>query len=94
MELIICDQSTLKIVNGSGISHITHHDTIPVYVISSFPFSEITIMQYPVIVDADDDGHAEIVSVGSDKLNILESSGAEWAPARKVDTVPKSVSVH
>lgn len=84
LELIICDQSTLRIVNGSGISHITHHDTIPVYVISSFPFSEITIMQYPVVVDADDDGHAEIVSVGSDKLNILESSGAEWAPARKV----------
>lgn len=84
LELIICDQSTLRIVNGSGISHITHQDTIPVYVISSFPFSEITIMQYPVVADADDDGHAEIVSVGGDKLNILESSGAEWAPARKV----------
>lgn len=84
LELVICDQSTLKIINGSGKSHITQNDTIPVYVISSFPFSEITIMQYPIIVDADDDGHAEIVSVGSDKLNILESSGAEWAPARKV----------
>lgn len=84
LELIICDQSKLRIVNGSGISHITHNDTIPVYVMSSFPFSEITIMQYPVIVDADNDGNAEIVSVGSDKLNILESDGAYWAPTRMV----------
>ena len=50
----------------------------------SFPFSEITIMQYPIIADVDADGNAEIVSVGSDKLNILESSGPSWAPARKV----------
>lgn len=84
LELIICDQSTLRIVNGTGISHITHNDTVPVYIMSSFPFSEITIMQYPVIVDADNDGNAEIVSVGSDKLNILESNGAYWAPTRKV----------
>ena len=84
LELIMCDQSTLRIVNGSGVSHITHNDTIPVYVISSFPFSEVTKMQYPVIVDADNDGNAEIVSVGSDKLNILESDGSPWAPSRMV----------
>lgn len=84
LELIMCDQSTLRIVNGSGISHITHNDTIPVYIIRSFPFSEVAKMQYPVIVDADDDGNAEIVSVGSDKLNILESDGSPWAPTRKV----------
>ena len=84
LELIICDQSMLRIVNGSGISHITHNDTVPVYVMSMLPFSEITIMQYPVIADADDDGNAEIVSVGSNKLNIIESDGALWAPTRKV----------
>ena len=84
LELLICDQSTVRIVNGSGYSHVTGNDTIPVYVMSSFPFSETTIMQYPVIVDVDDDGNAEIVSVGSLKLNIFESSGSPWAPTRKV----------
>ena len=84
LELMICDQSTVRIVNGSGKSHITGNDTIPMYVMSSFPFSEITIMQYPIIVDVDADGNAEIVSVGSDKLNIFESTRLPWAPARKV----------
>ncbi|MBR4645874.1 MAG: gliding motility-associated C-terminal domain-containing protein [Bacteroidales bacterium] len=84
LELIICDQSTLRIVNGSGKSHLTHNDTVPVYVLNSFPFSETTIMQYPVIADADADGSAEIVSVGSSQLNILKSTTQPWAPARKV----------
>jgi gliding motility-associated-like protein len=84
LELIICDQSTLKIVNGSGKSHLTHNDTIPVYVLNTFSFSETTIMQYPVIADVDADGAAEIVSVGSTKLNIFKSSGQPWAPARPV----------
>lgn len=84
LELVICDQSTLKIVNGSGKSHLTHNDTIPVYVLNTFPYSETTIMQYPVIADVDADGAAEIVSVGSTKLNILKSSGQPWAPARPV----------
>ena len=84
LELIICDQSTLKIVNGSGKSHITHNDTVPVYVLNTFSFSETTIMQYPVIADVDADGAAEIVSVGSSKLNIFKSSGQPWAPARPV----------
>ena len=84
LELIICDQSTLKIVNGSGKSHLTHNDTVPMYVLSSLPYSEVTIMQYPVIADVDADGSAEIVSVGSSKLNIFKSSGQPWAPARPV----------
>ena len=84
LELVICDQSTIKIVNGSGKSHLTHNDTVPVYVLSTFPFTEITIMQYPVIADVDADRAAEIVSVGSTKLNIFKSSGQPWAPARPV----------
>lgn len=84
LELLICDQSTIRIVNGSGKSHLTGNDTIPVYVLSSLPYSEVTIMQYPVIADVDADGAAEIVSVGSSKLNIFKSSGQPWAPARPV----------
>ena len=84
LDLVISDQSTLKIVNGSGKSHLTHNDTVPVYVLSSLPYSETTIMQYPVIADVDADGSAEIISVGSSKLNIFKSSGQPWAPARPV----------
>ena len=84
LELIVCDQSTLRIVNGSGKSHLTHHDTLPVYVLNSLPYTEITIMQYPVVADVDADGSAEIVSVGSYKLNFFKSSGQPWAPTRPV----------
>lgn len=84
LELLVCDQSRLRIVNGSGKSHITHNDTIPVYIMESFPYDEITIMQYPVIVDADNDGVAELVAVGNNRLNFIESDGAMWAPTRKV----------
>lgn len=84
LELIICDQSTLKIVNGSGKSHLTHNDTVPMYVLNTLSYSETTIMQYPVIADVDVDGSAEIVSVGSLKLNFFKSSGQPWAPARPV----------
>ena len=84
LELLICDQSTMRIVNGSGKSHLTGHDTLPVYVLASLPFTEVTVMQYPVIADVDADGAAEIVSVGSDRLNIFKSSGQPWAPTRPV----------
>ena len=85
LELLICDQSTMKIVNGSGKSHITLQDTVPVYTLSSLPYTEVTIMQYPVIADVDDDGAAEIVSVGNFRLNFFKSSsGTPWAPARPV----------
>jgi len=84
LDLVICDQATMKIVNGSGKNHITHNDTVPVYELSTLPYSETTIMQYPVIADVDADGAAEIVSVGSSKLNVFKSSGQPWAPARPV----------
>ncbi|MDO5342883.1 MAG: FG-GAP-like repeat-containing protein, partial [Bacteroidia bacterium] len=84
LELLICDQSRIRIVNGSGKSHKTHNDTIPMYVLNTFNFYEITIMQYPVIADVDNDGRAEIISVGSDKLNFFKSVDNSWAPTRKV----------
>ena len=92
-ELMITDQSTIRIVNGSGKSHITGDDTTSVYVMSSFNFTEITAMQYPVIADVDLDGSAELVAVGkynsssqsnSGSLNIFKSETTPWAPARPV----------
>lgn len=72
LELVMCDKSGIKIVNCNGI------------IMCSKAISETTIMQYPVVVDVDNDGYAEILSVGDDKLNIIESAGSYWAPARKV----------
>jgi hypothetical protein len=89
-EVLITDQSTVRIFNGSGKSHITHGDTTEVYRMASLDFREITIMQYPIIADVDNDGNAEIVAVGDSNngttmtLNIFKSSGSTWAPARKV----------
>ncbi|MBQ0015709.1 MAG: gliding motility-associated C-terminal domain-containing protein, partial [Bacteroidales bacterium] len=71
-EMLICDQSRIRVVDGNGNT------------MNTFNFSEVTIMQYPVIADVDNDGHAEIVSVGSGKLNIFKSVGQPWAPARNV----------
>lgn len=82
-ELLICDQNNISIVNG-GTAGTTS-------VISSLAFKEVTIMQYPVIADVDNDGAAEIVFVGnassmavSGTLNICRSNGTPWAPARPV----------
>ena len=84
LELVISDEIALKIVNGSGKSHLTQNDTVPVYTLGSLPFTEITIMQYPLIADVDADGAAEIIAVGSNRLNIIKSSGTPWASARPV----------
>ncbi|MCR5659258.1 MAG: T9SS type A sorting domain-containing protein [Bacteroidales bacterium] len=92
MELLLSDQSTIKILNGSGHSHMTDNDTIPVYTLTSLSFGECTVMQYPIVADVDADGSAEIVAVGlfgsghtyQAYLNVFSSSGLPWAPARKV----------
>lgn len=82
-ELLICDESTISIVNGSQAGSVS--------TISSLSFKEVTIMQYPVIADVDNDGAAEIVFVGnstsrsvSGTLNVCRSNGTPWAPARPV----------
>ncbi len=83
-ELLICDQSNISIVNGST-------PALAQTAISTLSFREVTIMQYPLIVDVDNDGAAEIVFVGKQNsvsyqgtLNICRSNGEPWAPARPV----------
>ena len=83
-ELLICDQNNISIVNGSTPALVQN-------AIATFPFKEVTIMQYPVIADVDNDGAAEIVFVGNENaatiqgsLNILRSGDTPWAPARPV----------
>lgn len=84
LELFISDQSAIRIVNGSGKSHLTQNDTIAVYPMAILPLPQATCMQYPVVVDADNDGSADVVSVSNNKLILLKSSHQPWPPARKV----------
>jgi hypothetical protein len=92
-EVLFTDQRGLKILNGSGKSHITGNDTVPVYPMAYFNQIYLTtIMQYPVVADIDGDGSAEIVMIGGNsstidadaRIHVFESSGVAWAPARKV----------
>ncbi|KWW38666.1 MAG: FG-GAP repeat/HVR domain protein, partial [bacterium F083] len=83
-ELLICDNDMISIVNGST-------PALAATAIYTYPFREVTIMQYPVIADIDNDGAAEIVFVGKQNsqsyqgtLNICRSNGDPWAPARPV----------
>lgn len=83
-EMLICDNNQIAIVNGST-------PALAQGTISSLAFHEITIMQYPLIVDVNNDGAAEIVFVGKQNtqsyqgtLNICRSNGEPWAPARPV----------
>lgn len=81
MEVLISDQSTIKILNGQTGTTMTQ-----------LSFGECTVMQYPIIADVDADGNAEIAICGqfgaghtnSGHLVIFCSSTVPWAPARKV----------
>ena len=92
MDMLISDQTTVRIVNGSGHSHLTGNDTIPVYVLTSLSFGECTVMQYPIVADVDADGSAELLVLGrfgsghtyQAFLNVFKSASLPWAPARKV----------
>lgn len=91
-DILVSDQSSIKILNGSGRSHLTGNDTVAVYALSSLSFGECTVMQYPVVADVDADGSAEIVVCGrfgsghtwQGFLNVFHSATTPWAPARKV----------
>lgn len=81
MEILISDQSNIKIVEGTTGTTITQ-----------LSFGECTVMQYPIIADVDADGAAEITicgEYGSGHINyghlvVFCSATLPWAPARKV----------
>ncbi|MBK5720288.1 hypothetical protein JGH11_05345 [Dysgonomonas sp. Marseille-P4677] len=91
-ELVYRDEKLLRIINGSLKSHITGMDTTAVYNLATFECGSITTFEYPIVADVDDDGQAEIVTIGNRPaafafnglLRIYKSGGASWAPARKV----------
>ena len=64
MEIIYRDCENLRIINGSGKSHITGNDTIRPYNIYTRMMSAGTGCEYPVVADINGDGSAEIITSG------------------------------
>jgi len=91
-EIVYRDMANLRIINGSGKSHLTGNDTIPFYNLYTKNMYAGTWKEYPVVADVNGDGAAEIVTCG--KVNSgLGWVGGElwviggihpWAPARPV----------
>ncbi|MDR1723036.1 MAG: FG-GAP-like repeat-containing protein, partial [Tannerella sp.] len=86
-EVLIEDQQEVRILKGAdGVQ----------YTGANLHFAETTCMQYPLIVDVDADGSADIVAVGiaytgtpptnpaAGTLNIFKAATTPWAPTRTV----------
>ena len=92
MEIVYRDQDNLRIINGSGKSHLTGNDTIPFYNLYTKAMSASTWKEYPVVADVNNDGHAEIVVCGKMGTGLGWVGGQlvvvggihPWAPARPV----------
>ena len=92
MEIVYRDQARLRIINGSGRSHLTGNDTLPFYDLYSLNMTAGTWTEYPVVADVNSDGRAEIVTCGRMSTGLGWVGGQlvvvggihPWAPARKV----------
>lgn len=80
-ELVYRDETTLRIIEGATGRTI-----------SSTPLLSVTRTEYPVVVDIDNDGQAEILVPGylpgekeeDARIYCFESASFPWAPARSV----------
>ena len=92
MEIVYRDQDNLRIINGSGKSHLTGHDTIQFYNLYTKSMTAGTWKEYPVVADVNNDGQAEIVVCGKMGSGLGFVGGQlvviggihPWAPARPV----------
>ena len=92
MEIVYRDMENLRIINGSGKSHITGQDTIPFYNLYTKSMYAGTWKEYPVVADVNGDGAAEIVVCGKVGSGLGHVGGQmwiiggvhQWAPARPV----------
>ena len=92
MEIVYRDQDRLRIINGSGKSHLTGNDTIPFYNLYTKSMTAGTWSEYPVVADVNNDGRAEIVTCGKMTTGLGGVGGQlvviggihPWAPARPV----------
>ena len=92
MEIVFRDDANLRIINGSGTSHLTGNDTVPFYNLYTKNMIAGTWKEYPVVADVNGDGAAEIVTCGKVYSGLGFVGGQlwviggihPWAPARPV----------
>ena len=94
--------------NNDGIEEIVYRDEQNLHImhaqpnnlgvgtfidIATFPATSGTSWEYPIVADVDNDGEAEIITVGGNsgtspygngRLRIYKSNGSPWVSARKV----------
>ena len=94
-EIVYRDETSLRIINGSGKNHITGSDTIQAgrrvaYNLAAFQVSSVTKSEYPVVADVNGDGQTEIVvggtlyepyKDGNATINIFGANIVPWAVA-------------
>ena len=91
-EIVYRDMDNLRVINGSGKSHLTGVDTIPFYNLYTKSMYAGTWKEYPVVADVNGDGAAEIVVCGKVGSGLGWVGGQlwviggihPWAPARPV----------
>jgi len=69
MEIVYRDQTDLRIINGSGIHHITGLPVATPYDLAKIECTSGTRAELPIVADIDNDGHAEIITVGPIGVN-------------------------
>ena len=92
-ELVYRDETDLRIINASGVHHVTGLPVSMPYNLAQIICVSATRAEMPVIADIDNDGHAEIITVGT-KTGSFSMAGplrvfkgpvsSPWAPARPV----------
>lgn len=94
-EIVYRDETSMRVINGSGKSHVTGNDTIQsgrrvAYNLAAFQVSSVTKSEYPVVADVNGDGKTEIVvggtlyepyKDGNATINIFGANIVPWAPA-------------
>jgi hypothetical protein len=95
MEIVYRDNRNLRILNASGKSHVTGNDTIRPYNVYARQMAAGTGVEYPIVVDVNGDGFAEIIAtgmldtsytgqdIGYGGIHVFGSPG-NWSPARPV----------
>ena len=80
-EIVYRDETHLRIIDGSGVPTV----------LAATPLISSTLTEYPIILDMDNDGSAEIVISGGAEGNsslgylaVYKPLTGTWAPARKV----------
>lgn len=72
-EVVFMDEVMLRVYDGATGTVVFEQSN-----------SSITAFEYPVVVDLDNDGHAEIIVPGATGIQVLEDVNDNWAATRSI----------